>query len=208
MSTNGTHPVLYVIACGGRPAGDLPGFVSRLQAVGWDTCVIATPSGMKFLDAVRLTELTGHPVRCDYKQPDDADVLPAPDAFVVAPATFNTVNKLAAGISDTLALGLLNEAVGSNLPIIAVPFPNQMLARHPAFIASVAVLRSWGIRLIFDPARHPLPVPNQGPSGNTLFPWAALLESISALGVERFGEERLTVHDDGFHQTADAEEPA
>jgi hypothetical protein len=52
--------------------------------------------------------------------------------------------------------------VGTGLPVIAVPFPNQMLARHPAFLASVATLRAWGVRLIFDPGRHPLPVPNQG----------------------------------------------
>ena len=125
--------VLYIIACGGRPAGDLPRFVRYAQDEKWDVCVIATPSGMKFLDSDHLASLTGHPVRCDYKRPDGPDVLPAPDAFVVSPATFNTINKLAAGISDTLALGLLNEAVGTGLPIIAVPFPNQMLARHPAF---------------------------------------------------------------------------
>jgi hypothetical protein len=102
---------------------------------------------------------------------------------VVAPATFNTVNKLAAGISDTLALGLLNEAVGTGLPIIAAPFPNQMLARHPAFVTSIAALRSWGVRLIFDPERYPLPVPNQGESGNTLFPWAAIREELLELQI-------------------------
>lgn len=166
--------VLYIIACGGRPAGDLPQFVRFAQGRGWDVCVIATPSAMNFLDSDHLASLTRHPVRCDYKRPDEPDVLPPPDAFVVAPATFNTINKLAAGISDTLALGLLNEAVGTGLPIIAVPFPNQMLARHPAFVASIGTLRSWGVRLIFNPERHLLPVPNQGESGNALFPWAAV----------------------------------
>lgn len=43
-------------------------------------------------------------------------MLPAPDALVVAPCTFNTANKLVAGISDTLALGLLNEAIGAEIP--------------------------------------------------------------------------------------------
>ena len=37
-------------------------------------------------------------------------MLPAPDAFAVAPCTFNTVGKWVVGISHTLALGLLNEA--------------------------------------------------------------------------------------------------
>jgi hypothetical protein len=67
------------------------------------------------------------------------------------------------------------------LPIIAVPFPNQMLARHPAFVTSVTTLRSWGVHLIFDPGRYPLPVPDQGESGNALFPWAAIREELHNL---------------------------
>jgi phosphopantothenoylcysteine synthetase/decarboxylase len=181
MTSQKAPGVLYVVACGGRPAGDLPQFVRHAQERGWDACVIATPSGMKFLDRAALTALTGHPVRSDYKQPDEPDVLPPPDAFVVAPATFNTINKLAAGISDTLALGLLNEGIGTGLPIIAVPFPNQMLARHPAFTASITTLRSWGVHLIFDPDQFPLPAPNQGEPGNVLFPWATVRDQLSLL---------------------------
>lgn len=49
-------------------------------------------------------------MRFQYKHPDEPDVLPPADAFVVAPATFNTIDKWAQDISDTLALGLLNEA--------------------------------------------------------------------------------------------------
>lgn len=105
-------PVLYVIACGGPPAGQVGEFVQVAQGLGWDVAVVATPDGAKFLDVGELAELTGHPVRVQYKQPGDADVLPPADAMVVAPATFSTVNKLAAGISDTLAMGLLNEAIG------------------------------------------------------------------------------------------------
>ena len=100
--------MLYVVACGGPPAAQLDAFTGFAQQHGWDVCVIATPDGTKFLDAERLAGLTGHPVRSQYKQPDDPDVLPPADAFVVAPATFSTINRLALGISDTLALGLLN----------------------------------------------------------------------------------------------------
>src|SRR5215831_12121830 len=181
MATPGTRPVLYLIACGAGPARQLPGFVRFSQDRGWDVCVITTPAGATFLDADPVAVLTGHPVRVRYEHPDEPDVLPPADAFVIAPATFNTINKLAAGISDTLALGLLNEAVGAGLPIIAVPFPNQMLARHPTFVTSIATLRSWGVRLIFDPDRYPLPVPNQGESGNSLFPWAAVREELRKL---------------------------
>jgi hypothetical protein len=178
VSTSSERPVLYVIACGGSPAGGLPGFVAQAQGLGWDVCVIATPSGLKFIDAAELAGLTGHLVRSEYKQPDEPDVLPPADAFVVAPATFNTVNKLAAGISDTLALGLLNEGLGGGKPIIVAPYPNRALAGHPAFAASLAALRSWGLELVFDPDQ--LPGPQDDP-GSVLFPWAALVEAVRKL---------------------------
>jgi phosphopantothenoylcysteine synthetase/decarboxylase len=161
--------VLYVVACGANPARQLAPFAGAAQRQGWDVCVIATPDGMKFLDGPRLAELTGHPVRSRYKHPDEPDVLPPPDAFVVAPATFNTVNKWALGISDTLALGLLNEAVGLGLPIAAVPWPNAALARHPVFGRSIAALADWGVRVLLDPARLPDAAP-----GPAAFPWDRL----------------------------------
>jgi phosphopantothenoylcysteine synthetase/decarboxylase len=174
--------VLYVIACGGRPAEDLPDFVTWAQEREWDVCLIVTPAGTKFIDAARLAEMTGHPVRDDYKQPEEPDVLPfPPDTFVVAPATFNTINKWANGISDTLALGLLNEGLAAGQPIIAVPNPNQTLARHPAFLRNVAFLRDHGVTIIFDPARYPLPTPNLGEASRELFPWQALKDALAEI---------------------------
>ena len=179
---SGRRRVLYVIACGGRPASDLPDFVAWAQAQGWDVCLIATPAGTKFIDSARLAEITGHPVRDGYKQPEDPDVLPfPPDAFVVAPATFNTINKWANGISDTLALGLLNEGLAAGQPIIAVPNPNQTLARHPAFLRSIAFLRENGVVIIFDPATYPLPEPNLGEASRELFPWLALKDAVAEI---------------------------
>jgi phosphopantothenoylcysteine synthetase/decarboxylase len=180
--TAGRRRVLYVIACGGRPAGDLPDFVTWAQEQGWEVCLIATPAGAKFIESARLAKMTGHPVRDDYKQPEDPDVLPfPPDAFVVAPATFNTINKWANGISDTLALGLLNEGLAAGQPIIAVPNPNQTLARHPAFLRSVAFLRDCGVTVIFDPAIYPLPTPNLGEASRELFPWQALKNALAEI---------------------------
>jgi phosphopantothenoylcysteine synthetase/decarboxylase len=175
------QPVLCVVACGGRPAADLPAFVAQMRAAGWHVCVVATPSALKFMDREALADLTGHAVRYDYKQPDEPDVLPQPDAFVIAPATFNTINKMVAGASDTLALGMLNEAIGMGLPIIAVPTPNVALAQHPAFQASVKSLRSWGVDLMFDPDRWPLPIPNMGPPAAGLFPWTDLVKAAAGL---------------------------
>jgi phosphopantothenoylcysteine synthetase/decarboxylase len=161
------QPVLYVVVSGAAPARELPTFVSAL-APGWDTCVITTPEGARFFDASRIAGQTGHPVRSSFKDPDAPDVLPPADAFAAAPATFNTVNKWAAGISDTLALGLLNEAVGLGLPIVTVPWPNAALARHPAFGRSIATLRDCGVTVILDPDRLPGAAV---PPGQDRFPW-------------------------------------
>ncbi len=182
MTAARRRPVLYVIACGGRPAADLPAFITWAQDQGWDACVITTPAGTQFVDADRLAGLTGHPVRDDYKRPEDPDVLPfPPDAFVVAPATFNTINKWANGISDTLALGLLNEGLAAGQPIAAVPNPNITLAKHPAFARSIAFLRENGVRVLFDPDAYPLPTPNLGEASRDLFPWEALKSVVEGI---------------------------
>jgi phosphopantothenoylcysteine synthetase/decarboxylase len=173
-------PVLYVIGCGGRPAGELPAFAEHAQQQGWIVCVVSTPSGTKFLDSERLAALSGYPVRSQYKRPEEPDVLPPADAIVVAPATFNTINKWVHGSSDTLALGLLNEAVGLGLPIVAVPWPNAALARHPVFNRSVAELREWGVTVLLDPERLPTP-DSMGQQNEATFPWDELRQELKAL---------------------------
>jgi phosphopantothenoylcysteine synthetase/decarboxylase len=174
-----SRPVLYVVGCGARPSADLPGFVTWAISQGWDTCVILTPSAVKFADPARLAELTGHPARSDYKRPEEPDVLPPPNAFAVAPCTFNTLNKWAAGISDTLVLGLLNEALGAGRPIVAVPNPHVDLAKHPVFGRNVEFLRGCGVQVLFGPERYPLPNGSNDP--RAIFPWDALKPIVAGM---------------------------
>jgi len=162
------RPVLYVIASGAAPARELPALISVLTD-DWDTCVITTPEGARFLDIPLITELTGHPVRTSFKDPDTPDVLPPASAFAAAPATFNTINKWAAGISDTLALGLLNEAVGLGRPIVTVPWPNVALARHPAFGRRITV--------ILDPGK----LPDDDAPTQAGFPWDELRRELTRM---------------------------
>jgi hypothetical protein len=170
------RPVLYVVVSGAAPACDLPVFIPALTG-DWDTCVIATPEGSRFLDISQLTALTGHPVRTSFKEPEAPDVLPPADAFAAAPATFNTINKWAAGISDTLALGLLNEAIGLGLPIVTVPWPNVALARHPAFGRSISTLRDCGITVILDLGQRP----DDDNPGQVKFPWDQLRAELTRM---------------------------
>jgi phosphopantothenoylcysteine decarboxylase len=168
-----TDPVLYVIACAAPPAQDVGQLVRLAQAGGWDVCVLATPSGRKFTDVAALEQLTGHPVRSEYKNPGEPDVLPPPDAIIVAPATVNTINKWGAGICDTLPLGILVEAIGKRLPIVAMPVTNPEHAAHPAFAENIARLRSWGVTVLTRTQ------PDEDP-GARGFPWARVLAAVSA----------------------------
>ena len=170
--------VLYVIACGAPPTSEAASLVSLAQQHGWDACVLTTPAGRKFADLTALERLTGHPVRSEYKNPGEPDVLPDADAIIVAPATVNTINKWAAGICDTLALGILVEAIGKRLPIVAVPFTNRAHAAHPAFAENLARLRSWGVEVLFNPDPSVLPDPGTPESQLQPFPWRQAIEAL------------------------------
>jgi phosphopantothenoylcysteine synthetase/decarboxylase len=102
-----------------------------------------------------LHRLTGYPVRVDARHPDDPDTMPKAEAVIAAPATFNTLNKWAAGISDTFALGILNEAIGLGVPVVASPYAKASLAAHPAFERSLQVLAGAGVRLTETEALRP-----------------------------------------------------
>ena len=170
--------VLYVIACGAPPTRHVGTLVTLAQGLGWDVCVLTTPMGRQFADVARLEHLTGHPVRSEYKDPGEPDVLPSPDAIVVAPITVNTLNKWAAGICDTLALGILVEAIGKRLPVVAMPFTNEAHAAHPAVGDSIAKLRSWGVKVLFGPDVYPLHDPGTGSRYLQLFPWDQALAAV------------------------------
>jgi phosphopantothenoylcysteine synthetase/decarboxylase len=170
--------VLYVIICAAPPARDVAKIVVPAQERGWDVCVIATPQAQRFVDVPVIEELTGHPVRSEYKEPGAPDVLPPPDAIAVAPATFNTINKWAAGISDTLALGLLTEAIGKRLTVVALPFTNRLHAAHPAFADNIARLRSWGVTVLYGPDIYPLHDPGTGSQHLDAYPWHLVLGAL------------------------------
>lgn len=149
--------VLYIITCASSSAPLVYSLVESAREEGWDVCVILTPQARKFVDASRLEQLTGHPVRSDYKHPDEPDVLPRADALVVFPATFNTLNKWACGISDTLAVGLLSEYTGLKKPIVAVPCfkTGGGLDTNPAFLRSLRWLKRAGAHIMYEPQTYP-----------------------------------------------------
>jgi phosphopantothenoylcysteine synthetase/decarboxylase len=167
--------VLYLVVCAAPPAQRISELVALLSEHGWSVCVIVTPHAAGWLDTTALAEQTSFPVRHDYKQPGDTDVLPKADAIAVVPATFNTINKWVAGMSDTFALGLLNEAIGLRLPVVAVPYAKSTLAAHPAFNKSLRKLRRWGVRVLPNEVIRRKPVVKGDPSG---FDWLPVVEAL------------------------------
>ena len=85
--------VLYLIVCGAPPARRSVDCVEMLRAGGWEVCAIVTPSGLAWVDVESLGKSTSHPVRTQFRGPDDAEFAPRGDAVLVAPASFNTINK-------------------------------------------------------------------------------------------------------------------
>lgn len=140
-----TGNVLYLIVCGAPPAADTPQLVKEKQAEGWNVCVIATPYGARWLDIPELEKLTGHEVRTDFRHPGASSFEPLGDTVLVSPTTFNTINKWALGVNDTLALGLLNEALGRSVPTTVVPVVNDALSAHPAYSRACHDLAGLGV---------------------------------------------------------------
>jgi phosphopantothenoylcysteine synthetase/decarboxylase len=176
MNASGGPPgVLYVVLYAAPAASSVDDLVSRALADGWVVRVVATPMGERFIDASLLAAMTGDRVRTEFRMPDEPDELPKADAVVVAPATFNTINKWAAGITDTFATGLLCELTGVGVPILAVPLLKAELARHVAFERSLETLRGMGVRILFDP---------QAPPQARMPSWPRVLEELHAV-IER-----------------------
>lgn len=100
-------PFLYIVVCAAGVAGDVGRLITAAQILGWFVGVVATPQGLGFLDAAAVEDQTGYPIRSAWRSPGEARRFPPAGAIAVAPATFNTVNKWAAGFADNLALGIL-----------------------------------------------------------------------------------------------------
>lgn len=167
--------VLYLVVCAAGPASRIGEMVTLAQEDGWDVYCVATPAAVEhFLDLPTLGELTGHPVRTSYRGRGDQP-LPRADAVIVAPATYNTINKWAAGISDNYVLNQLAELTGLGARIVVLPFVNEGLAANRVFQRSVAELRDAGVRVLFGPGEFVPHPPRTGELVLDMYPWELAL---------------------------------
>ncbi|MCW3007379.1 MAG: phosphopantothenoylcysteine decarboxylase/phosphopantothenate/cysteine ligase [Solirubrobacterales bacterium] len=132
-------------------------------AAGHSVRVIQTPTSQRFVGAASFAALTGAPVLTDEFERDPArgafpdqappehdplshlELVRNADAFLVAPASANTVAKLAHGLADNL---LTSAALAARCPLVVAPAMNDAMWANAATRANVQTLRTRGITVL------------------------------------------------------------
>ena len=140
--------VAYLVLSGTSTAARCPELLRGLAGLGFSTVIaIPTPNASRVIAPRELAEVEGVQVVQSYF---DLAIRPRPPRGVVlfAPCSFNSLNKLAHGIADNLALSVVAEAIGRGTPVIIAPSMNAPLLDHPAAQASLKTLPSWGATIV------------------------------------------------------------
>lgn len=140
---------LYIIISGATTARRTPVLIERFAGRYPRIVTVLTENAHRVVSPRELSMVAGHTVVESYF--DDVILPRPPDGLVlVAPCTFNSLNKLAHGLSDTLALSITAEAIGRGTPVVVAVSVNAPLWNHPLARKSAETLRSWGVTVI-DP---------------------------------------------------------
>jgi phosphopantothenoylcysteine synthetase/decarboxylase len=162
--------VAYLVLSGTTTAARGPEILRGLIQLGFATVIaIPTPNASRVLAPRELADIAGAQVVESYF---DLAIRPRPPRGVVlfAPCSFNSLNKLAHGIADNLALSVVAEAIGRGTPVIVGPSLNQPLLDHPVARASLRTLAGWQVTVV--------PPVDEG-EGPRLAPTAQLLAAVS-----------------------------
>src|SRR6266576_5870888 len=161
--------VAYLVLSGTTTAARCPELLRGLVELGFATVIaIPTPNAARVVAARDLADVAGVQVVQSYF---DLAIRPRPPRGVVlfAPCSFNSLNKLAHGIADSLALSVVAEAIGRGTPVIVGPSLNAPLLIHPVAQASLRKLPEWGVTIV--------PPVDEG-EGPRLAPTPALVDAV------------------------------
>ena len=140
--------VVYLMVSGTTTAARAPEILRGLLDLGFTTVIaIPTPNASRVIAAREMADVEGAHVVESYF---DVAIRPRPPRGVVlfAPCGFNSLNKLAQGIADNLALSVAAEAIGRGTPVIVGPSLNQPLLDHPRAQESLRTLPTWGVTVV------------------------------------------------------------
>src|SRR5436305_860920 len=143
-----TFDVAYLILSGTTTAARCPEILRGLVGLDFATVMaIPTPNAFRVIAPRELADVAGAQVVESYF---DLAIRPRPPRGVVlfAPCSFNSLNKVAYGIADNLALSVTAEAIGRGTPVIVAVSVNPPLWAHPRARESVEMLRKWGVEVI------------------------------------------------------------
>jgi phosphopantothenoylcysteine decarboxylase / phosphopantothenate---cysteine ligase len=156
-------PRILLGVSGGIAAYKALEFVRLATGAGHTVRVVQTPASQRFVGAASFAALTGAPVLTDEFERDPArGVFPdqAPpehdplshlelvrnaDVYLVAPASANTLAKLAHGVADNL---LSSCALAATCPLVVAPAMNNHMYEHPATQANIELLRARGAHVV------------------------------------------------------------
>ena len=163
MTLQGQRVLLCV--CGGIAAYKAADLVRRLREAGAEVRVAMTENAQRFVGAQTFQALSGQPVRSSLwdAQAEAAmghlELARWAQRIVIAPATANTLAKLAHGFADDLVSTL---CLASTAPLSVCPAMNHVMWKHPATQANLALLHERGVQMI-GPDDGPLAEGESGP---------------------------------------------
>jgi len=128
--------------------------VRLLVKEGANVQVVMTPLAKEFISPLTMATLSKHPIRVDFFNPENGDWHSHvalglwADLYVIAPASANTIGKMAGGVADNL---LLTTYLSAKCPVMIAPAMDLDMYWHPATRRNLSVLRSFG-NLVIEPA--------------------------------------------------------
>lgn len=149
MSLKGKNIVLGVT--GGIAAYKSAELASRLVKSGGQVHVVLTAEAKQFIGSATFQALTRHPVNesvfADEQDGQIAhiDLADSADLVILAPATANTIAKLAAGAADNMLTAVV---LAAKCPVWIAPAMNVNMYEHPAVQKNIHILESYGYQLI------------------------------------------------------------
>lgn len=152
MSLKGKHIILGVT--GGIAAYKAAILVRLLIKSEATVKVVMTPLAKQFITPLTLATLSKNPILVDFFNPENGDWNSHvdlglwADMFVIAPATANTISKMANGTADNL---LLTTYLSARCPVMVAPAMDLDMYRHAATQKNIETLRSFG-NIIIEPA--------------------------------------------------------
>jgi len=142
---------VLLIVTGGIAAYKTPDLVRQLKKAGADVRCVLSESGAQFVTALTLQSLSGNPVYSDLfsltqeNEMGHIELSRQADVVLVAPATANTLAKMAQGLADDLVSTLL---LATNKPVLAAPAMNVQMWTHAATQDNVRTLKARAIEFI------------------------------------------------------------